>query len=78
MKLNLTTWHALSLLYEDTGNLTFPSTKSEDALTVSYLLQQGVDLSALNSFLRPAYGESQKNVLIDMLQSSKRNRFGTG
>jgi hypothetical protein len=37
-----------------------------------------VDLSALNSFLRPAYGESQKNVLTDMLQSAKRNRFGTG
>jgi len=66
----------LTGLYEDTGNLTFPSTKAEDALTVSYLLQQGADLSVLNSFLRPAYGESQKNVLTEMLQSAKRNRFG--
>jgi len=66
----------LTGLYEDTGNLTFPSTKAEDAFAVSHLLQQGADLSVLNSFLHPAYGESQKNVLTEMLQSAKRKRFG--
>ena len=66
----------LTGLYEDTGNLTFPSTKAEDALAAAYLLQQGADLSVLNSFLRPAYGESQRNVLTRMLQSAQRKRLG--
>jgi len=30
-------------LYEDTGNLTFPSTKAEDAHAAAYLLENGAD-----------------------------------
>ena len=63
-------------LYEDTGNLTFPATKAEDALAAAYLLQQGADLSVLNSFLRPAYGERQRTILTRMLQSAQRKRLG--
>ena len=66
----------LAGLYEDTGNLTFPATKAEDALAAAYLLQQGADLSFLNSFLRPAYGEGQRAVLTEMLQSAQKNRLG--
>ena len=66
----------LAGLYEDTGNLTFPCTKAEDALAAAYLLQQGADLSVLNSFLRPAYGEEQRRILTRMLQSAQRNRLG--
>ena len=66
----------LAGLYEDTGNLTFPATKAEDALAAAYLLQQGADLSVLNSFLRPAYGESQRKILTRMLQSAQRKRLG--
>jgi CBS domain-containing protein len=66
----------LAGLYEDTGNLTFPATKAEDALAAAHLLQQGADLSVLNSFLRPAYGESQRKILTRMLQSAQRKRFG--
>ncbi|MBL0712922.1 MAG: CBS domain-containing protein [Desulfosarcina sp.] len=66
----------LAGLYEDTGNLTFPATKAEDAFAAAYLLQQGADLSVLNSFLRTAYGESQRKILTRMLQSAKRKRFG--
>jgi nanoRNase/pAp phosphatase (c-di-AMP/oligoRNAs hydrolase) len=66
----------LAGLYEDTGNLTFPCTKAEDALAAAYLLQQGADLSVLNSFLRPAYGENQRKILTRMLQSAKKNRLG--
>jgi CBS domain-containing protein len=66
----------LAGLYEDTGNLTFPCTKAEDALAAAYLLQQGADLSVLNSFLRPAYGEGQRRILTRMLQSVKKNRLG--
>ena len=66
----------LAGLYEDTGNLTFPATKAEDALAAAYLLQQGADLSVLNSFLRPAYGEGQRKILTRMLQSAQRKRLG--
>jgi nanoRNase/pAp phosphatase (c-di-AMP/oligoRNAs hydrolase)/CBS domain-containing protein len=62
----------LAGLYEDTGNLTFPATKPEDALAAAYLLQQGADLSVISSFLKPAYGEIQRNVLTRMLQSAKK------
>ena len=66
----------LAGIYEDTGNLTFPATKAEDALAAAYLLQQGADLNVLNSFLRPAYGESQRTILTEMLQSVQTKRFG--
>jgi len=66
----------LAGIYEDTGNLTFPATKAEDALAAAHLLQQGADLNVLNSFLRPAYGESQRTILSEMLQSVQTKRFG--
>ena len=65
----------LAGIYEDTGNLSFPSTKAEDASAVAFLLDRRADLNVLNSFLRPAYGEMQKNVLFDMLQSAKRSKL---
>jgi nanoRNase/pAp phosphatase (c-di-AMP/oligoRNAs hydrolase) len=62
----------LAGLYEDTGNLTFPSSTAEDAYAAAYLLERGADLNILSSFLRPAYGERQKDTLFMMLQSAKR------
>jgi nanoRNase/pAp phosphatase (c-di-AMP/oligoRNAs hydrolase) len=62
-------------IYEDTGNLTFASTTSEDAATCAYLLDKKADLSVLNSFLRPAYGEKQKNVLFDMMSTTIRRKI---
>jgi len=50
--------------------------KGTDFDAAAYLLQQGADLSVLNSFLRPAYGESQRKILTRMLQSAKRKRYG--
>jgi len=66
----------LAGFYEDTGNLTFPATKAEDALAAAYLLQQGADLIVLSSFLKPAYGENQRKVLTRMLQSAQKSRLG--
>jgi nanoRNase/pAp phosphatase (c-di-AMP/oligoRNAs hydrolase)/CBS domain-containing protein len=62
----------LAGIYEDTGNLTFPSTTAEDACAAGYLLGQKADLKIISTFLRPAYGEKQKNVLFRMLQTAKR------
>lgn len=62
-------------IYEDTGNLTFPSTTAEDAYAAAYLLEQKADLTVATSFLRPAYGEKQKEILFNMLQDAQRRKI---
>lgn len=62
----------LAGLYEDTGNLTFSSCTPEDAYAAGWLLDRKADLSLVNKFLRPAYGEKQKEVLFEMLKNSTR------
>lgn len=59
-------------LYEDTGNLTFPSTKAEDARAAAYLLENGADIHVITYFLSPTYGRKQKDVLFRMLRRSER------
>lgn len=65
----------LSGLYEDTGQLIFPSTTAEDAHAAGHLLEQGADLAILGKFLRPAYGEKQKEILFQMLQNARRQKI---
>ncbi|MBU1172244.1 MAG: CBS domain-containing protein [Proteobacteria bacterium] len=62
-------------IYEDTGNLTFSSTTSEDASACAFLLDRNADLTVLNSFLRPAYGEKQKNILFNMMNTTQRRKI---
>lgn len=62
----------LAGLYEDTGNLTFSSCTPEDAYAAGWLLDRKADLSLVAKFLRPAYGEKQKDVLFEMLKNTKR------
>ena len=62
----------LAGIYEDTGNLSFPSTTVRDAKAVAYLLSQKADLNVLGNFLRPAYDVRQKEVLFEMLQKAER------
>lgn len=62
----------LTGLYEDTGNLTFSGTTAEDAYAAAWLIERKADLSIVNTFLRPAYGEKQKEILFKMLESAKR------
>jgi len=59
-------------IYEDTGNLTFPSTTAEDVYAAAYLLERHADLSVASTFLRPAYGEKQKEILFEMLENAQR------
>ena len=65
----------LAGLYEDTGNLTFPSTSAEDAHAAAFLLTQGGDLSVLHAFLSPIYGQKHKEILFDMLAKAKRTKL---
>jgi tRNA nucleotidyltransferase (CCA-adding enzyme) len=62
-------------LYEDTGNLTFTTTTPEDAHAAAYLLESKADLNILSTFLQPAYGEKQKNILFEMLKSARRTKI---
>ncbi len=62
----------LAGIYEDTGNLMFSSTTAEDAYAAAYLLENKADLNVVRSWLRPAYGEKQKNVLFNMLRSASK------
>jgi len=64
----------LAGLYEDTGNLTFSSTTAEDAYAAGFLLERKADLHIVSSFLRPAYGEKQKDILFKMLQKADRSK----
>ncbi len=62
----------LAGLYEDTGSLMFPATRPEDARAAAFLLENGADLAIVSNLLRPAYGEKQKSVLFNMLQTTPR------
>jgi len=65
----------LAGLYEDTGNLSFPCSQAEDAYAAAYLLEHKADLAIISTFLRPAYGEKQKDILFEMLQSAGRRKI---
>ncbi|MCF8070035.1 MAG: CBS domain-containing protein [Desulfobacterales bacterium] len=65
----------LAGLYEDTGNLTFPSSQAADAYAAAYLLERKADLKIIGSLLRPAYGEQQKNVLYEMLENTDTEKI---
>ncbi len=62
-------------LYEDTGNLTFPSTLAEDAHAAGFLLEKKADLHILSTFLQQAYGKKQKDVLFQMIRKAKRTEI---
>ncbi len=59
-------------IYEDTGNLTFSSTTSDDAYCAAFLLDRKADLSIVNKFLQHSYGRKQKDILFKMLQKTER------
>lgn len=65
----------LTGLYEDTGNLTFPSTTAEDAHAAAYLLERGGDLNVIHAFMGPIYGQKHKETLFHMLRKATRTEI---
>jgi len=59
-------------LYEDTGHLSYPSTKAEDAAAAAFLLEHGADLNVAAVFLNPPYEELQKDILFTMMQDTEK------
>ncbi len=62
-------------IYEDTGHLSYPSTRPEDAYAAGFLLNRKADLNILGTFLQPAYGKKQKEILFKMIQQAERSEI---
>ncbi len=59
-------------IYEDTGNLTFTSTKEEDFKAAGYLLRKGANLNILSNVITKELTAEQVFLLNDLIQSATR------
>ncbi len=62
-------------IYEDTGNLTFPSTREEDFKAAGYLVRKGANLSVLSNVITKELTAEQIFLLNDLIQSATRYAF---
>jgi tRNA nucleotidyltransferase (CCA-adding enzyme) len=62
-------------IYEDTGNLTFSSTKEEDFKAAGYLVRKGANLSILSNVITKELTAEQIFLLNDLIQSATRYNF---
>lgn len=63
-------------IYEDTGNLAYPSTNAEDAHTAGFLLENGADLNVVAAYLSSSFDEGHTDILTRMLDHSQTHVFG--
>ncbi|MGQ9646677.1 MAG: CBS domain-containing protein [Thermodesulfobacteriota bacterium] len=59
-------------IYEDTGNLTFPSTREEDFIAAGYLVAKGANLNVLSNVITKELTAEQVFLLNDLIQSATR------
>ena len=59
-------------IYEDTGNLSFSSTKEEDFKAAGYLLKKGANLNILSNVITKELTAEQVFLLNDLIQSATR------
>lgn len=59
-------------IYEDTGNLTFPSAREEDFLAAGYLVRKGANLNILSNVITKELTSEQVFLLNDLIQSATR------
>ncbi|HUL29310.1 MAG TPA: CBS domain-containing protein, partial [Thermodesulfobacteriota bacterium] len=62
-------------IYEDTGNLTFSSTREEDFKAAGYLARKGANLSILSNVITQELTAEQIFLLNDLIQSATRFSF---
>lgn len=62
-------------IYEDTGNLTFPSTREEDFKAAGYLVRKGANLNVLSNLITKELTAEQVFLLNDLIQSATRYSF---
>ncbi|MEW6103104.1 MAG: DHH family phosphoesterase [bacterium] len=58
-------------IYEDTGSLTFPTTKKEDISSVLWLLDKGADLSLVSSYLNIGPNRDEIILLSKLITSTR-------
>jgi nanoRNase/pAp phosphatase (c-di-AMP/oligoRNAs hydrolase)/CBS domain-containing protein len=58
-------------LYDDTGNLTYPSITPDDAYMAGYLLDNGADVHVAAAYLGDAFDADQAGVLTRVLEESR-------
>ena len=58
-------------IYEDTGNLLFPSTSGDDYLAAAWLLEHGANLNTVADFITQELTSEQISLLNDLLKSLK-------
>src|SRR5512139_2302940 len=61
-------------IYEDTGNLTFPSTREEDFRAAGTLVSKGANLSVISNVITKELTAEQVFLLNDLIQSATRYR----
>jgi len=62
-------------IYEDTGNLTFPSTKEEDFKAAGYLVKKKANLNIISNLITRELTAEQIFLLNDLIQSATRYDF---
>ncbi|MDP3012995.1 MAG: CBS domain-containing protein, partial [Candidatus Subteraquimicrobiales bacterium] len=57
-------------IHEDTGSLTYPTTTTDDAETIAYLMSKKANIYIINHFLSRVLTEEQHNLLNALLKSA--------
>ena len=63
-------------IYDDTGNLTYPSVTPRDAVITGFLLENGADLNVASAYLSSSFDDGQTDILTRML--AKDEVFSVG
>jgi tRNA nucleotidyltransferase (CCA-adding enzyme) len=58
-------------IYEETGNLTFPSTTVDDIEAAAFLLSEGADLRTVSHYLRRELTDDEMELLVCLLHSTE-------
>lgn len=62
-------------IYEDTGNLVYPSATAEDAYAAGFLLENGADLNVAAAYLSSSFDGGHTDILTRMLEHSETRLF---
>jgi tRNA nucleotidyltransferase (CCA-adding enzyme) len=62
-------------IYEDTGALTFSSTKVKDIEAAAYFLKNGAKLNVISEFVFPPIDDEQKNLFSELFNSIQKFDF---
>jgi len=62
-------------IYEDTGSLSYPSTRPMDARSAAWLLEQGANLEVVNEFLHRPLSEDQRQLYQKLIEAAEFHEF---